>query len=291
MFEQHMKKMFDDINESLDFYLKKFCAVNTYAPIKYSVNAGGKRVRPILLLATFSAFENNYEDALVFASAIEFIHTYSLIHDDLPSMDNDDFRRGLPTCHKKFGEANAILAGDGLLNLAFEIMIDKIKNNFDFKYILAIDEIAKSSGTRGIIGGQVADLYYENKKISEKDLRYIHENKTAKLIIASIKVGAILAKVPNNVLESLEKIAYNLGIAFQIKDDILDIVGNEKILGKPILSDVKNQKNTYVSLYGLEKSKEDYFKFSNQVIFELENLDLQEKFIYNYIKNLINRQK
>lgn len=289
-FLEEMNCLIEDINNYLDEYIEKYSGKYMYDPIIYSVNSGGKRFRPILLLSMAESFSGNYKDAIPFAVAIECIHTYSLIHDDLPSMDNDDFRRGLPTCHKKFDEATAILAGDGLLNMAFEIMIDKIKQDLNIKYLTAMAEIAKSAGTKGMISGQFLDIVSENKIISQDDLFEIYENKTGKLIIASIKAGAVIGGAPSEILKKLEKIAYNIGIAFQIKDDILDLTGDLEKLGKPIMSDVKNQKSTYVSINGLEKSKNYYEYLSNKVLIELSNIGFQEKFIYKYIKMLIHRE-
>ena len=290
-FELKLKNLINEINEALNFYLKENVEKNIYEPMQYSVDAGGKRFRPILLLSIIEAFKKDKKNGLVFASAIEFIHTYSLIHDDLPALDNDELRRGLPTCHIKFDEATAILAGDSFLNLAFEIMSQFIKENFEYKYINAMFEISKASGSRGMIGGQVADMYAENNEISKEQLLYIHENKTGKLICASIIVGAIIAELPENIINKLKNIGYKLGIAFQIKDDILDIEGNKEILGKNVLSDVKNNKTTYISLNGIEKAKKDYEDLSNQVLNELEELNLKNEFIYEYIKKLINREK
>lgn len=290
-FDLKFKNLLDEINYNINFYLEKNLESNIYEPIKYSVNAGGKRVRPILLLAIMDAFKKDFKDAMPFAVAIELIHTYSLIHDDLPAMDNDDFRRGIPTCHKKFGEATAILAGDALLNLAFEIMTLQIKENFHKKYVDAMLEIAVSAGSRGMIGGQVADMFAENKQISKEQLLYIHENKTAKLITASIVSGAILAELDFKQIEKLKEIGYNLGLAFQIQDDILDIIGNPEILGKPILSDLKNNKTTYVSINGLQKAQQDYKDISNDILLSLEKLNLKNEFIYSFIQKLINREK
>ncbi|MDE6357603.1 MAG: polyprenyl synthetase family protein, partial [Eubacteriales bacterium] len=259
--------------------------------MKYSVNAGGKRFRPILFLSIIDSFKKDYKKGIPFAISIEFIHTYSLIHDDLPAMDNDDFRRGMPTCHKKFDEATAILSGDAFLNMAFEIMSEHIKENFEKKYIEAMFEIAKASGSRGMIGGQVADIFAENKQISKEELLYIHENKTGKLITASIISGAILSNANIEEIEQLKKIGYKLGLAFQIKDDILDITGNEDIIGKPIFSDIKNNKTTYVSINGLEKAKKDYKMLSEEVLLGLKKLNFENEFIYKYIEKLINREK
>ena len=284
--------IFNFINDEILKYLKKYSGEEMYEPMKYCIQAGGKRFRPMVLLLTSQAFCNNYENAVPFAVALECIHTYSLIHDDLPSIDNDDIRRGKPTCHKKFDEATAILAGDGLLNISFEIMLDKLKNSFDNKYIDVIQCIALSAGTKGMIAGQVLDIKAEgNKNISSQELFKIYENKTGKLILASMKCGAIIGNANEEQLKIVEDIAYKLGIAFQIQDDILDIEGNQDEIGKPIKSDLKNDKSTYVSIYGLKKAKKDYQILSQEVLEGLEKLGFKEKNIYNYIKDLINRKK
>ncbi|MDE6181967.1 MAG: polyprenyl synthetase family protein [Eubacteriales bacterium] len=290
-FELKLNHLVKEINENLNFYLEKNAEKNIYEPMQYSVNAGGKRFRPILFLSIIDAFGKDYKDYIPFAVSIEFIHTYSLIHDDLPAMDNDDFRRGMPTCHKKFGEAMGILAGDALLNIAFEIMTEYINENFEKKYVKAMLEIAKASGSRGMIGGQVADIFAENNEISKEELLYIHENKTGKLIMASIISGAIISNANEKEIEKLKEIGYKLGIAFQIQDDILDITGKQDIIGKPILSDVKNNKTTYVSINGLEKANKDYKKLSEEALLGLKELNFENKFIYKYISKLINREK
>lgn len=279
------------INDNLNKHLQKGYPEIIYDAMSYSVNAGGKRFRPILLLATYEAITGNISPAIDFACALEFIHTYSLIHDDLPSMDDDDYRRGLPTCHKKFGEAIAILAGDALLNLSFEIMINKLKENFEPKYLKAMDLIAKSAGVQGMIGGQAKDIISENKKLTQDELLFIHENKTGKLIQSAMMSGAIIAGCDEKIIKQIEEISYLLGIAFQIQDDILDITGDIKTLGKPTFSDEKNNKTTYVTLFGLEKSKEEYIKYSKEILFKLEELGFKDKFIYEYIKNSIKREK
>ncbi len=286
------ENIFNFINDEILKYLKKYSGEEMYEPMKYSIQAGGKRFRPMVLLLMSQAFCDSYEEATPFAVALECIHTYSLIHDDLPSMDNDDLRRGIPTCHKKFDEATAILAGDGLLNISFEIMLDKLKNSFDKKYIDVIQCIALASGTKGMIAGQALDIKAEgNKNISSQELFNIYENKTGKLILASMKCGAIIGDANEEQLKIVEDIAYKLGIAFQIQDDILDIEGDQAEIGKPIKSDLKNDKSTYVSIYGLEKAKKDYQRLSQEVLDGLEKLGFREKNIYYYIKNLIDRRK
>lgn len=281
--------MVNIINDEILKYLKKYSGEEMYEPMEYSLKAGGKRFRPMIMLLMCEALSECYKDAIPFAVGIECIHTYSLIHDDLPSMDNDDLRRGLPTCHIKFDEATAVLAGDGLLNIAFEIMLDKLKNNFEKKYLDAIYCIAISSGTNGMIKGQALDIKAEGKKISKNELFDIYENKTGKIILSSMKSGAIIGGANEEQLSIVEDIAYKLGIAFQIQDDILDIEGEQEKIGKPINSDLKNNKSTYVSMYGIEKAKNDYMELSSQVLQNLEKLGVKDKGIYHYIKSLINR--
>ena len=281
--------MVNIINDEILKYLKKYSGEEMYEPMEYSLKAGGKRFRPMIMLLMCEALSGCYKDAIPFAVGIECIHTYSLIHDDLPSMDNDDLRRGIPTCHIKFDEATAVLAGDGLLNIAFEIMLDKLKNSFEKKYLDAIYCIAISSGTNGMIKGQALDIKAEGKKISKNELFDIYENKTGKIILSSMKSGAIIGGANEEQLSIVEDIAYKLGIAFQIQDDILDIEGEQEKIGKPINSDLKNNKSTYVSMYGIEKAKNDYMELSSQVLQNLEKLGVKDKCIYHYIKSLINR--
>ncbi len=285
----YINNMINIINKNILDYLKIYAGKEMYKPMEYSITAGGKRFRPMIMLLMCDAFCGSYEDAMPFAVAMECIHTYSLIHDDLPSMDNDELRRGLPTCHIKFDEATAILAGDGLLNLSFEVMVDKIKNNFEQRYIDAMSFICSASGTKGMIKGQALDIKAEGKDINEKELLDIYENKTAKLILASMKAGAIIGKANKQQIKLVEDLSLKLGIAFQIQDDILDIEGDQEKIGKPVNSDLKNNKSTYVGLYGLEKAKEDYFLLSDQALQSLKDLGFLNKPIYYYIKSLIYR--
>lgn len=226
----------------------------------YSLKAGGKMLRSVLLLAACDFCGGDEKTALPYACAIEYIHTYSLIHDDLPAMDNDDLRRGIPTNHKVFGEAMAILAGDGLLTSAFEAMNKDMLLYFDNVDLLkrrvrAVYEISKGAGCRGMIAGQVADVEAENKQCTKEILDYIHLNKTAALIKAAVRAGAYLGGCDKKMLEDLDAYAENIGLAFQIVDDILDVSGSEAELGKRVGSDLANQKATYPCRYGLEESK------------------------------------
>ncbi len=222
----------------------------------YSLQAGGKRIRPLLLFATLKAFGHKPEVGLDAAAAIEMIHTYSLIHDDLPSMDDDDLRRGKPTNHKVYGEATAILAGDALLTLSFK-MIGNIRPEYaDANVKLAlINRLAEAAGAEGMVGGQVADMEGEGKKLTIQELEYIHINKTGRLLAFSILAGAELAHADQTVKEKLYEFAHHIGLAFQIRDDILDIEGTEENIGKPIGSDTENEKSTYPSLLSLEGAK------------------------------------
>ncbi|MGO1651971.1 polyprenyl synthetase family protein [Senegalia sp. (in: firmicutes)] len=226
--------------------------------MEYSLLSGGKRLRPILLIKSCELVGGDIKKAIRFAIAMEMIHTYSLIHDDLPAMDDDDYRRGKLTNHKVFEESIAILAGDSLLNFAYEIMIDEvIKNNYSKNYIDAMERILKSSGYKGMIGGQVVDILSENKKVDEETLYFIHKNKTAELIEASLVAGAIIGGATKEEIQLLNDYGRCIGISFQIRDDILDIIGDSELLGKDIGSDMKRDKTTYVSIHGMDKAIDD----------------------------------
>jgi len=228
--------------------------------MEYSLLAGGKRIRPVLLLAACDFAGGDIMSALPYACAIEYIHTYSLIHDDLPAMDDDDIRRGVATNHKVFGEAIAILAGDGLLSSAFEAMSKDLLLYFDDPNMLksrirAMYEIAKGSGCKGMIAGQIADIEAEGKQCSKELLDYIHVNKTAALIKAAVKAGAHIGGANKDMLSDLTEYAENLGLAFQVADDLLDVCGNEAELGKKTNADIEKGKATFPSLYGIDESR------------------------------------
>ena len=229
--------------------------------MRYSIFAGGKRLRPVICLATAEVLGGKIEAALPLACAVECIHTYSLIHDDLPCMDNDDFRRGKPTSHKVFGEGMAVLAGDALLTIAFE-MAASCKGWPRYSHAAIIHEIAVASGSQALIGGQVADAEGEGKKISPVELRYIHENKTAALIATSIRLGAMSANATPKQLKNLTEFGQSLGLAFQVIDDILDVTQTTEKLGKSAGKDLKAQKATYPALLGLEKAKKEADKLT-----------------------------
>ena len=260
-----------------------------YEAMSYSINIGGKRIRPILFMATHNVFSNS-KVPIEIPCAIEMIHTYSLIHDDLPDMDNDDLRRGKPTNHKVFGEGMATLAGDALLNYAFEVMLSSAIDKEDAnKYLKAINEVAKHAGIYGMIGGQVVDVESENKVIDKDKLDFIHLNKTAAMIIGCMRAGAIVGGADKEALEKITTYAKNIGLSFQIVDDILDIVGEEEKLGKPIGSDLENHKSTYPSLLGLEESR----RIANELIDEAKNaikdLSSEVEFLNQLADYIINR--
>lgn len=225
-----------------------------YEAMSYSLSVGGKRIRPILLLLSYSLYKDSYKDVIEMAAALEMIHTYSLIHDDLPCMDNDDLRRGKPTCHKVYGEGMAVLAGDALLNEAASILV-KFALSHGERALKAASIILDASGTEGMIGGQVVDILSEEKKIDIDQLNYIHKNKTGALIKASILAGALMGGATKEEMDILAEYGEKLGLAFQVKDDILDVIGETSVLGKSINSDIENHKTTYVTEYGLEKCK------------------------------------
>ncbi|ETI67382.1 polyprenyl synthetase family protein [Neobacillus vireti] len=255
---------------------KLFAPPNIKESMIYSLEAGGKRIRPLLLFATLDAYSIDPKKGMLAAAAIEMIHTYSLIHDDLPSMDNDDLRRGKPTNHKVFGDAVAILAGDALLTYSFEV-IGKIPSDFASPDTLlkVIIEMAKAAGAEGMVGGQVADMEGEGKSLTLHELEYIHIHKTGKLLRFSVIAGAILAGATESQLEHLSAFSHHLGIAFQIQDDILDLVGNQQLIGKTVGSDTANHKSTYPQLLSLEGAKQALDKEINQAKVHLRKTGLQ----------------
>ena len=256
----------DRLNELLDVNMSSI----VLDAMKYSVSNGGKRIRPILAIEFSKLVNGNVDCGLNFGCAVEMIHTYSLIHDDLPCMDNDDMRRGKPSCHKRFGEDNALLAGDALLTEAF--MTLTLKNNIPEKNIVsAVKYLSAFSGINGMVGGQVLDLQFENKKPTVEEILKMYSLKTCGLIKASCVLGCLAGdKCDENKISAAIDYAENLGIAFQIQDDILDIEGDSKALGKPVGSDIKNDKSTIVKYLGLEKSKELVVEYTNKAISSLE---------------------
>lgn len=258
-FISELKKRSDFIEKEIYSYLpaEEGYQKTLFSAMNYSYKAGGKRLRPILIMESYRLCGGKGSDYLPYAAAIEMIHTYSLIHDDLPALDNDDLRRGKRTNHKVFGEAMAILAGDGLLNYAYEVILGHALTSSDhLSAIKACKVIADGAGIYGMVGGQVVDVESESRDIDLDRLNFIHLNKTAAIIVACMKAGAYLAGADDSKVEKLEAFGRNLGLAFQIADDILDIEGDEKLLGKHIGSDIENDKATYPHILGMERSKE-----------------------------------
>ena len=259
--------------------------------MNYSVSAGGKRLRPMLMLETYRMFGGTSKVIEPFMAAIEMIHTYSLIHDDLPAMDNDEYRRGRKTTHVVYGEAMAILAGDALLNYAFEtaasaFVLDEGNPAIGKAFMI----LASKAGVYGMIGGQVLDVESEGKEIDADTLKFIHIHKTSALLESAMLIGAVLAGASEQQQRTVELAARELGLAFQIRDDILDVTGNTDELGKPVGSDEKNHKNTYVSLEGLEKAKEDVKRYSESAIDRLKSLPARNEFLYELFEELIVRR-
>ncbi len=266
-----------------------------YEAMAYSLMAGGKRVRPILMLTAYEiSGGQNIKEVEPFMAAMEMIHTYSLIHDDLPAMDNDDYRRGMLTCHKKFGEDIAILAGDALLNHAYEIMTEACMNrdhSLVVKALLAMKEIGTAAGIKGMIGGQVVDML-DKSNIDLDIIEYIHLHKTSAIIEASLTVGAYLGRATAEEVERYRVIGRCIGLAFQIQDDILDITSTTEELGKQVGSDHKNGKATYVTLKGLDESKTEVINLMHNAAEELDQIKGDQKeFLKSFILYLSNRKK
>ena len=241
--------------------------------MEYSLASGGKRLRPILIESFYRLFSGDENLCRPFMAAMEMLHTYSLVHDDLPALDNDDLRRGKPTTHIKYGEAVGVLAGDGLLHMAYETCIQAFDCTKNYSNVLkALRIFGNKTGLNGMFGGQSADVVNTGKDVSDELLYYIYKNKTGALIEGSMMIGAALAGASDDELAKVEKIGFNVGMAFQIRDDILDVYGDEKIFGKPVLSDDRNNKKTYLSINGLDKSRKDVEDFTSNAINMLDEI-------------------
>ena len=296
-FKEELKHYQKKINKELEKYLRtNNCLEGTLnESMEYSLMAGGKRLRPILVISTYSLFKNNSEECFPYAVAIEMVHNFSLIHDDLPGIDNDDFRHGKLTNHKKFNEATAILAGDGLLNNAYIVIsndlrkMSKINSKELEKKLKVFNEF--SLAVDRMIAGEYVDTEYEGREISTEDLQYIHENKTGALLKLCVRMGAILGDANDEELERLTSYAEKIGLAFQIKDDILSEEGDEKVLGKPVGNDKKLEKCTYVSKYGLEKSKEILENITKEAIEKLESFGDKADFLRGLALYIESRNK
>ncbi|MCF0229321.1 MAG: polyprenyl synthetase family protein [Parasporobacterium sp.] len=292
----------DDINNIIEGFLPVPDGYNSELAeaMRYSVNGGGKRLRPMFMQEVFRMFSEGREEPLIlhaFMSAIEFIHTYSLIHDDLPAMDNDEYRRGQLTSHVKYGEAAAILAGDALLNHAFEIIFTCIEESEDpedyMAGISAARVLSSKAGMSGMIGGQYIDVYSEKHPdftVDKDVLNYIYRNKTSALIEAAFMAGAIIGGAADIEISVVEKMATYIGLAFQIQDDILDVEGDSSVLGKPVGSDEKNDRQTFVSLYGLEKAREAVRTYTDRALEIFDKLRHKNVFLRELIILLISRE-
>ncbi len=266
--------------------------------MNYSVLGGGKRLRPVFMKEFYELFGEEHPCIGEFMTALELIHTYSLVHDDLPAMDNDEYRRGKKTTHIKYGEDMAILAGDSLLNYAYELAAKSFDKCLDDAKLLqravkAMKVLTSKAGIYGMVGGQVYDVEAEDKGIAmdEESLLFVFKLKTSALIEAAMMIGAILGGASEAEVKIVEEIGEAIGIAFQIKDDVLDVVGDEKLLGKPVGSDAKNNKTTYVTLFGLEKAEEDVKNYSNRAIELLDSLELDASFVKELFEYLVIREK
>lgn len=284
------------IHEDLDQVTRQMEQVpsNLLDSMRYSLLAGGKRLRPVLVLATIDGLGGKEETGIPFACAIEMIHTYSLIHDDLPAMDDDDYRRGKLTNHKLYGEAMAILAGDALLTEAFGLMAQGAKEaGLSAELALSIfEEAVICAGARGMIGGQVLDIQSEQERVNLQALQEIHRHKTGDLIAFSVRTGAKLGGASPDTLQALTDFAYSLGLAFQIQDDILDIIGDQEVIGKPVGSDEQKHKATYPALIGLEKSKENLARLTEEAKNSILNLpDLNPEHLLGIADYLLNRDR
>ena len=295
-FKEELKDRVDHIEAILKEYLPKEegWQKTVIAAMNYSVLAGGKRLRPMLMEETYRLFGGKGREIEPFMAAIEMIHTYSLVHDDLPAMDNDEYRRGRKTTHVVYGEAMAILAGDGLLNYAFETAMKSFTMEGDLeKKARALSVLAQKAGIYGMIGGQTADIEAEDlgDQVTTEHLMFIHAHKTSALIEAAMMTGAILAGASQEETAQIEKAAYEIGIAFQIQDDILDVTSTREMLGKPIGSDAKNHKTTYVTLKGLEESRKEQQELSLHAIETIRSIGYSNDFLMELVTSLITREK
>jgi len=294
-FRRQMQAKVEEIEDILKKALpqEKSLQQTIFEAMEYSVMAGGKRLRPMLMMESFELFGGAEREALsCFMAAIEMIHTYSLVHDDLPAMDNDDYRRGRETTHRVFGEDMGILAGDALLNFAYETAlagIEKMENVLCG--IKALRILAQKAGIYGMVGGQVVDVELTGKPLTEGQLDFIYRLKTGALLEASLMTGAVLAGAAQEDVLRMEQVGRNIGMAFQIQDDILDITSTTQELGKPVGSDEKNEKTTYVALYGMEAAKKAVEEYSGKALACLETLPVESPYLNTLIKSMIHRKK
>lgn len=298
-FDEELKRKAGEVEKELAQWLPepKGFQKKVLEAMEYAVSAGGKRLRPLLMKETAALFGEAGEGLSCFMAAIEFIHTYSLIHDDLPALDNDDYRRGRKTTHVVYGEDIAVIAGDGLLNYAFETALHAFGKAVTLEDYMrterAMNILGRKAGVYGMIGGQCADLLAEKPEaeVTEETLLFIHKNKTAALIQAAMTIGAVLAGAEEKAVERIERCAENIGVAFQIQDDILDVTSSTEVLGKPVGSDEKNHKLTYVRMHGLEESRRQVEELSREAVAILQSFDTRNLFLETLAEQLIYREK
>ena len=293
-FEDELKQKVQETEETVYGFLprEEGFQKTILEAMNYSMQAGGKRLRPLLMAETYRMFGGTGEVIRPFMAAMEMIHTHSLIHDDLPALDNDEYRRGKKTTHVVYGEAMAILAGDALLNYAYETAARAFSIEPGNERIgKAFQILTGKTGIYGMLGGQCVDVEYEGKTLERERLDFIYRLKTSALIEASMMIGAVLAGASDEKIALLERVAGKVGLAFQIQDDILDVVSTTEMLGKPVGSDKENNKTTYVTLEGLEKAGEDVKRLSDEAIGELDMLEEKNPFLMELLKSLIDRKK
>ena len=292
-FNEELQKRTAEIEEILKKYLPEETGFQktVLEAMNYSVTAGGKRLRPMLMQETYRMFGGSSQVIEPFMAAIEMIHTYSLVHDDLPAMDNDEYRRGRKTTHAVYGEALGILAGDALLNYAFETAAGALSQELNERTARAIQVLAEKAGIYGMIGGQVVDVESEGQAVSKEKLDFIYRLKTSALIESSMMIGALLAGASKEEVDKIRRTAQDVGLAFQIQDDILDVTSTLEVLGKPIHSDEKNEKTTYVTLEGLKQAKQDVEEISKRALATLASLGRENPFLEELITMLITREK
>ncbi|MDO5361090.1 MAG: polyprenyl synthetase family protein [Eubacteriales bacterium] len=293
-FQEELNKRTQAAETVLKKYLPKEegFAVTMAQAMNYSMLAGGKRLRPVLMQETYRLFGGSEEVVEPFMAAMEMIHTHSLIHDDLPALDNDDYRRGRLTTHKVYGEAMGVLSGVALLNYSYEVMLtafDMTKEKD--RVIRALRIMADKTGIHGMLGGQSVDVENDGKPVKKEVLDYIYQNKTSALIECAMMTGAVLAGAPEEAVKVIEEAARGIGLTFQIQDDILDVTSTSEELGKPVHSDEKNNKVTYVTLFGLEGAKRESATFSEKAISLLESLEQKNEFLNLLVAKLVNRRK
>ena len=293
-FDKELKKRQEAVEKIIASYLpaEKGLEKDLVVAMNYSMKAGGKRIRPILMKEAYEMFGGEDDNADAFIAAIEMIHTHSLIHDDLPALDDDKMRRGKPTAHVVYGEAVAILSGDALLNYGYETAWKTFQKDVDVVRIRrALEVLLNKTGIHGMLGGQTVDVMNEGKTISRDMLDYIYQNKTAALIESSLMIGAVLAGASKEEVKVMEQLGFYIGMAFQIQDDILDVMSSSQKLGKTAGSDAKNNKATYVSLKGLESAKEEVADMTTLALQLLDKLPKKDEFLFELTKYLMTREQ